>query len=87
MIYLEDTTMLKLKAVYRKGSFIPETACDLPEESKVELIVRSPRVIPAEITDPEEKKRHLQAVLASMEQNPIPANAPRFTREELHERR
>ncbi len=64
MINPEDMILLRLKAVYRKGAFVPETACDLPEKSRVELIVRGPRVIPAEITDPEEKKRHLQAVVA-----------------------
>ena len=79
--------MLKLNAVYRKGSFIPDTACDLPEGSRVELIIRSPRVIPAEITDPEEQERHMKEVVARMQQNLVPLNAPRFTREEMHERR
>ena len=77
----------KLKAIYRKGAFVPETACNLPEESEVELIVQRPLVVPPEISDREERKRLLKEIVARMQQNPVPANAPRFTREQLHERR
>ena len=35
-----------LRAVYRNGVFVPETACDLPEDSEVELIVQGPVIIP-----------------------------------------
>ena len=76
-----------VKAIYRKGVFVPTTECDFPEDTEVEVSRRRPRIIPAEITDPEEKKRHLQAVVARMQENPIPLDAPRFTREDLHERR
>jgi hypothetical protein len=78
---------LKMKAVYRNGSFVPETTCDLPEESEVELTVQAPVVAPPEISDPEERARLLKEITARMRQNPIPANAPRYTREQLHERR
>lgn len=76
-----------LRAIYRNGAFIPETACDLPEEAKVDLIVQRSAVIPPEIADLEERKRLLRAVVDRMQQNPVPADAPRFTRDELHERR
>ena len=39
------------------------------------------------VTDAAERSRLLAALLERMRANPIPANAPRFTREELHERR
>jgi len=39
-----------------------------------------------EITDPEERDRLLSVVLQNMRLNPLPADAPLFTRDELHER-
>jgi predicted DNA-binding antitoxin AbrB/MazE fold protein len=77
----------RLKAIYQNGAFIPQGPCDLPENSEVELIIESPRVLPPKVTDPEERKRILKELVQNMRDNPIPANAPRFTREELHERR
>ena len=59
----------------------------LQKDSEDKRIDQGPLVIPAEITDPEERLRHMKEVVARMQQNPIPLNAPRFTREELHERR
>ena len=38
------------------------------------------------VTNAAERSRLLAALLERMRANPIPANAPRFTREELHER-
>jgi hypothetical protein len=38
------------------------------------------------ITDPEERAKRMKALVERMQRNPIPANAPRFTRDELHER-
>jgi len=77
-----------LKAIYRDGAFIPQTPCDLPEGSEVELTITETRVMPPKATDPEERKRILEGMVARMRANPIPADAPRrFTREELHERR
>ena len=77
----------KLRAIYQGGAFIPQSPCNLPENSEVELTIEVPRVIPPVVTDPEERKRILSEVVESMRNNPIPADAPRFTREELHERR
>ena len=76
-----------LKAIYRDGAFIPQTPCDLPEGVEVELTIRESNMIPPTVTDPEERKRILKEMVERMRANPIPANAPRFTREELHERR
>ncbi|MDT4954529.1 MAG: hypothetical protein QOJ02_2667 [Acidobacteriota bacterium] len=77
----------RLKAVYQNGAFIPQAPCDLPEGSKVELTIHDPDVIPPSVTDPEERKRIINRMVERMRANPIPANAPHFTREELHERR
>ncbi len=76
-----------LKAIYRNGAFIPQTPCDLPEGAEVELTVHASNIIPPGEKDPEERKRILARMVERMKANPIPADAPRFTREELHERR
>jgi len=75
-----------LRAVYRNGVFVPETACELPENSQVELIVQGPVIIPPSVADSQERARIRKGVVERMRQNPIPADAPRFTREQLHER-
>jgi hypothetical protein len=75
-----------VKAVYRNGVFVPENACELPENSQVELIVQGPVVVAPAVTDPQERARIRKRVVARMRENPIPVDAPRFTREQLHER-
>ncbi len=77
----------RLKAIYQNGAFVPQTPCDLPENSEVELTVHASNIQPPLVTDPEERKRILKQLVERMRANPIPADAPRFTREELHERR
>jgi predicted DNA-binding antitoxin AbrB/MazE fold protein len=76
-----------LKAVYRNGAFILETACNLPEGSEVELLVQSSSMVSPPISDVESKQRFLKSLIFRMQQNPIPLNAPHFIREMLHERR
>ncbi|MCU0570653.1 MAG: antitoxin family protein [Oculatellaceae cyanobacterium Prado106] len=75
-----------LKAIYSNGTFVLQTACDLPEGIEVELIIQSPKVIPPPIADLETKKQLLKALVERMQQNPIPLDAPRFTRDMLHKR-
>ena len=77
----------RIRAVFHDGAFIPQQPCDLADGSEVDLTIESPRVLPPEEKDPEERKRILKEVVESMGQNPFPENAPRFTREEMHERR
>ncbi len=76
----------RIKAIYRKGGFFVLEPCDIPEESEVELIVEGPIKIAPEITDRQEAARVLAVVTERMRRNPLPQQAPRFTREELHER-
>jgi predicted DNA-binding antitoxin AbrB/MazE fold protein len=76
-----------VKAVYHKGVFVPREPCDIPEGLEVELIIQDLSLLPPEVKEIEEKKRILKIVIERMQQNPIPARAPRLTREALHERR
>ena len=78
---------LQVKAVFRNGAFVVQEPCDLPQEAEVNLIVQGPLVVPPAVTDPEERARILAAMTQRMRQNPLPAGAPHFTREQLHERR
>jgi hypothetical protein len=75
------------KAIYHQGTFVPETARDLPEGAEFELIVQGPLVASSETTDPEERAQLLGRLAALMSENPFPPTAPRYTRDELHERR
>lgn len=76
-----------LKAIYRNGAFILQTAFELPEGTEVELLIQSPQVVSPPISDLETKRQFLKSLIERMQQNPIPLNTPRFTREMLHERR
>lgn len=76
-----------LKAVYHNGTFILQTAFELPEGTEVELLIQSPQVASPPLVDVETKRQFLKSLVERMQQNPIPMNAPRFTRDMLHERR
>lgn len=75
-----------LKATYRSGAFILQTDCHLPEGTEVELLIQMPQVVPPPISDRVAQRKLLQALVTRMQQNPIPLDAPHFTRDELHER-
>lgn len=74
-------------AVFRNGVFVPTTTCDFPENTEVRVMVHGSTIIPPTVSDPAERARIRREALELMKQNPIPADAPRFTREQLHERR
>jgi predicted DNA-binding antitoxin AbrB/MazE fold protein len=92
----EEVMYERVRATYHNGAFIPAVPVSLPEETEVELIIEPVTmdaataglsVEPPLITDPVERARLWEEIIASMQANPIPPNAPRFTRDELHERR
>jgi len=76
-----------LKTIYRNGTFILQSAFELPEGTEVELLIQSPHVLSPLLSGVEVKKQFLKSLVERMQQNPIPLNAPRFTRDMLHERR
>jgi hypothetical protein len=78
---------MTVKATFRGGSFVPESPVDMPEGAQVELTISGPRVLPPEISDPEERQRRLRELVEDMANHPWPENAPRLTRADLHERR
>jgi len=84
---LEIAMTYHTKAVYRGGVFFPETQCALPDEARVDLFVQGPLIVPPSAASPDERRQILQRLTRRMKQNPIPAEAPRPTRDQLHERR
>ncbi|HLP87252.1 MAG TPA: antitoxin family protein [Nostocaceae cyanobacterium] len=76
-----------VKAIYHNGVFIPQTVCNLSEGAEVELLIKSPQIVSPPITDAETKRQLLKSLISRMQQNPIPLNAPKFTRDMLYERR
>jgi predicted DNA-binding antitoxin AbrB/MazE fold protein len=76
----------RLKAVYCRGTFLPQKPCDVPEGSEVELTIEGPFLLSPEVREPKEQEHILRAVVERMQQNPIPAGVAYLTREVLHER-
>lgn len=81
---------LKLKAIYRDGAFVPipnGEKLNVSENAEVEITVHDPYVLPATATSDEERERALRELMESWQQHPLRGDAPRLTRDELHERR
>ena len=80
---------LKLKAIYRDGAFVPipnGEKLNVSENAEVEITVHDPHVVSATASD-EERERALRELFASWDAHPLRADAPRLTRDEMHERR
>jgi predicted DNA-binding antitoxin AbrB/MazE fold protein len=76
-----------VRAVFEHGSLVPETPFDLPEGARVLLTVHSSQlVVPPVVTAPEERTTILRETVERMKRNPLPAEARRFSRDQMHER-
>jgi hypothetical protein len=73
--------------VFRDGKFVPIDACTLPEAAEVQLTVEAAQGIPPVVTDPVEWSRNMAEVVERMKSQPLRPDAPKLTRDELHERR
>ncbi|HKC62876.1 MAG TPA: hypothetical protein VKB86_04530 [Pyrinomonadaceae bacterium] len=81
---------LRLKAIYKDGAFVPLTngeKLNVLENAEVEITVHDSYLIPPKAASEEERERALQELLESWRQHPLSGDAPRLTRDELHERR
>jgi len=76
----------RLRAIYRGKLLIPQEPCDFPEGAVLDLVVAGSPVVPPDVGDPAERARILARLTDRMRRNRLPANAPRLTREQLHER-
>ena len=81
---------LRLKAIYKDGAFVPVSngeSLNVAENAEVEITVHDPYVVSATATSDEERERALRELIESWQQHPLRGDAPRLTRDELHERR
>ncbi len=85
-----ETMSLKLKAIYKDGAFVPISngeKLNVSENAEVEITVHDPYVVSATATSDEERGRALRELFASWDEYPLRSDAPRLTRDEMHERR
>ncbi len=81
---------VRLRAIYKNGAFVPKAdgeKVNVPENTEVELTVHDPYVLPPKAKSEEERQRALRELFASWDAHPLRADAPRLTRDEMHERR
>ncbi len=81
---------VRLKAIYRDGAFVPipnGEKLNVSENAEVEITVHDPYVLPPTATSEEERERALRELFASWDAHPLRSDAPRLTRDEMHERR
>jgi len=81
---------VRLKAIYRDGAFAPISngeKLNVSENAEVEITVHDPHVLAPTATSDEERGRALRELFASWDAHPLRADAPRLTRDEMHERR
>ena len=76
----------RLRAVFHEGHFIPTESCDIPDGAEVNLTVDVPHIVPPRVEDPESRRRIIAGMVERMHKNPLPVDAPRVTRDQLHER-
>ena len=90
MLELEmgETMSLRLKAIYKDGAFVPLSngeKLNVSENEEVEITVHDPSGLPSLACD-QERERALRELFASWDAYPLRADAPRLTRDEMHER-
>lgn len=84
--------MQRVHAVFTNGAFVPNEPYDLPEGTEVELAItaeqhsRGRMEAPPDLS-PEERRAIIERVIQQMKEVQLSSDAPRFTRDELHERR
>jgi Protein of unknown function DUF104 len=78
---------LHIRAVFRDGKFVPIEPFTFPESQEVEITVQSPRIIPPAVTDPAARAKAMDELVARMMSQPLRPDAPKLTRDEMHERR
>jgi predicted DNA-binding antitoxin AbrB/MazE fold protein len=76
-----------IRALFKDGVFVPQEHIELTDGSNVEILVRDSKVRSPSVSDPDERRRMMDYLIASFRRNPIPAGARKLTRDELHERR
>jgi hypothetical protein len=72
-----------MTAVVRGGAFVPTVNSQFAEGDQVVLTISGMPMERAPTTDLTERRRILREIVASLALDPLPAEAPRFTRDEF----
>lgn len=75
-----------IRAVYEEGVFRPVSPCVFPENSQVDLIVRPAAVEPPLEPDPQKRREILEQLIERWSTRCLSPEAPRLTRDQMHER-
>ena len=81
---------LRLKVIYKDGAFVPilnGEKLNVSENAEVEITVHDPYVLAPTATSDEEREGAIRELFASWDAHPLRSDAPRLTRDEMHERR
>lgn len=85
-----ETMSHRLRAIYKNGAFVPLSngeKLNVSENAEVEITVHDPSGLPLTAARSQERERALHELFASWDEHPLRADAPRLTRDEMHERR
>ena len=79
--------MNTVTAIFEHGTFRPEKPFDLPEGSRVTIAVGplTASVAPPDLTT-EERRKVRTRVVERMMRNPLPPDAPHFSRNDMYNR-
>ena len=81
---------LRLKAIYKDGAFVPISNGEkltVLENAEVEITVHDPDSLSPTATSDEERESALRDLFASWDAYPLRSDAPRLSRDDMHERR
>lgn len=81
---------VRLKVIYKDGAFVPvrnDEKLRVPENTEVEITVHDHYAPWPAAASEEERERTLRELFASWDAYPVRPDAPRLTRDEMHERR
>ena len=84
---LVNNMSARIDAVFEGGVFRPLEPVDIPDGEYVAITISDPLTAPPSVTDATERQRLLQELVREMKQHPLSEDAPRLSREQLHERR
>ncbi len=78
---------IRIRAVFKDGKFVPRENCELPEAAEVELVIEPSNTFSPVVADPVQRQKILGELVQRMMSQPLAQNAPKLSRDELHERR
>lgn len=77
----------RISAIYRDGVFVPDVALPLANETTVDLLIEEHQHPVTEELTIYERQQLRRAVVSSMRRRNLSTDAPRLTRDQLHDRR